>query len=210
MSLIKFIFWFLLRFVLVYGLLNALWFSVDKFYAKNFITAGNMVFSSFGSKGEVRFFAFQSPKSPHRDIAILLVNRETVDSDKLDEKEIPVHWFIISSRDMGYTLTILLIALILATPIRWKRKGWTLLWGMIFVHVFLVFKLTILFLFSFSNGEPPAVMAFSPFWQSILNVTHEIVMVNIGFFYIALVIWILVTFRRSDWRMLEQMLPKTR
>jgi hypothetical protein len=210
MLLTKRIVSFLLWFALIYGLLTGLWFSWGEYYAKGFIIAGDTVFSSFGSKGIVRFFSFQSktPQTEYHDVTILLANQETVDTPQ-NGKKVPVQWLFISSRDIGYTSTILLIALILATPIRWLRKGWSLLGGMILIHVFIAFKLTILLLLVFSTSEQVAVMSLSSFWQSVLKATYEIFIANLSVSYVVPVfIWILVTFRRSDWQRLEQMWQK--
>jgi hypothetical protein len=107
----------------------------------------------------------------------------------------------ISSQLAGYTLTILVITLILATPIiSWKRKGWALLWGVILVHVFIIFRMTIGLLFFFSLHQELAVVMFSPFWQNVLNRIYEVLIPNFGIIYtVPVFIWILVTFRRSDW-----------
>jgi len=100
-----------------------------------------------------------------------------------------------------------MLALILATPITWKRKGWSVLWGMMLVHVFFVFSQIILILFFFSYHQEQLVVTFSPFWQDVLSATVNIVIGDIWTLYVVpILIWILVTFRRSDWRMLEQML----
>ncbi len=207
---------FLSIFALVYGLFIGLWFSWGDFYVKAFMAAGNAMFGSFGSsKGVVHFLSeeavlrlkIRAPQlyNEYRDVTLVLVNQEALDAKEIDhKKKVPLTVIAISSRDTGYISAVLLIALALATPIGWMRKGLTLLWGIIFVHLFIIFKVAILLLFIFCNNERLAVMFVSPFWQSVLDAAHEIFVGNMGVSYVVPVfIWILVAFRRSDWRMAQ-------
>ncbi len=203
MHITKFIFGFLLRFVLVYGLLTALWFSGGEYYAKALTAGGNLI-SSFWSQPTLRFQQIQ----PQHPLALALAQQAgTREIEILWVKEKTEQWILIISSADGYIPTALVLALILATPITWKRKGRSVLWGMMLVHVFFVFSQIILILFFFSYHQEQLVVTFSPFWQAVLSATVNIVIGDIWTLYVVpILIWILVTFRRSDWRMVEQML----
>lgn len=202
----KLVLGFLLRFILIYGLFIILWFNWGEFYAEFFRESGNRLFGSYGSQGIVRFRPYQPTNNRSvSDTKVIIANRAT------NQKTLNIkgHLFTqsksinMSSRHVGYASTVLLLTLILATPIAWKRKGWVLLWGMILIHVFIVLRLTIGLLFLFSHNFQLAVISFSPFWHNVLRVSSEIFIIHLEMNYIVpITLWILVTFRRSDWQIL--------
>lgn len=51
-----------------------------------------------------------------------------------------------SSSLMAYAPLTLMVALILATPMKWSRKGWALLWGLLLTQAFVFVRLTTLLL----------------------------------------------------------------
>jgi hypothetical protein len=110
-----------------------------------------------------------------------------------------------SSRRTGYIFIAFLTALIVATPIGWRRRGWALFWGMILIHGFIIFILAAWILRGFNN-EVVSLLVLSPFWQRVLLLTVFMFVHNLTFGLIVCVfIWLLVSFRREDWsRILAQ------
>jgi hypothetical protein len=101
--------------------------------------------------------------------------------------------------------TAFLIALILATPIPLSRKAWALFLGMILIHVFIASQLA-LRLFHAFNNEPLSVFTLNPFYGRVLSMANQAFAVNATFgFVVCVFIWILVSFRRRDWAMIQEL-----
>jgi len=77
----------------------------------------------------------QRDKSEVKDTLLLLKN--------IDPSHPGLGQLRTGSRLHGYWPTITVLALVLATPWKWKRKTWLLVWGLLLVHVFIVFRLSI-------------------------------------------------------------------
>ena len=205
MPIAKLFLGFLLRFIFIYGLFTVLWFNWGDIYADLFRAGGNITFSSFGRERAVRFLPYHPiNKGNISDTRVIISHRQKLNKGiRILSSDAPS--IKISSQLAGYTLTVLVITLILATPIiSWKRKGWALLWGIILVHFFIIFRMTIGLLFFFSLHQELGIVMFSPFWQDVLNRIYEVLIPNFGIIYtVPIFIWILVTFRRSDWHQLK-------
>ena len=186
---------FLLRMVLIYGLFVVLWFNWGEFYGEIFRAGSNILFGSYGNQTIIHFQSYQpKDKKSILDTQVTITQEKSLLKGNRLTKSIKI-----SSKHFGYTSTILVISLILATPMMWKRQLWTLLWGIILVHIFIVFRMTIGLLAFFSHNEAFGIITFNPFWQKILNFISTIFVVHIGISYIVpVIIWVLVTFRRSS------------
>lgn len=184
---------FLCLFILVYGLLMCPWPGLGAGYTRLYRAGAAFLFRSFGEKGVVRFL--ETGEADH-DMKILFFNREQVDAEG---RMVPVGSVGHDTRVGGYIPTAFTIALILATPVVWRRKGWALFWGMILTHVFLVLKLAIWVLYGF-NHEPLSLLVLNPFWTRVLVFLAEVLIRGLTFHLIVSVfIWISVSFRREDW-----------
>jgi hypothetical protein len=69
-----------------------------------------------------------------RDILLLLQNRNTPGSFGILRT---------SSRGIAYWPTAALIALVLATPVVWRRKAWIFVWAVIGIHLFILVRLSV-------------------------------------------------------------------
>ncbi len=180
-------------FVVVYGSLTALWPVVGPSYSKFYRTGASVLFAKFGSNGVVQF---HRSNNDLEDINIILCNKEQIDTDS---KTIAGYQVPHSSRYHGYYCTVLLIALIAATPLPPKRRGLAVLWSMILIHAFIASKMLILILNPFST-EPLCLFELSPFFEQILAVATKVFVTYITpSFTVSVFIWILVSFRREDW-----------
>ncbi len=213
---------FFLMFCLLCGLLLAPWSSVEQGYRSLFRFGGDVVFSRFWfwSDGYVRFMDLKSddvharvnaviPRSlppgfrlpaPSGELDVLMVlqNRRAVGS---------LGFIRASSRNQGYWPTAFLIALILAKRMRWSRRGWALLWGMLMVHAFIAFRLSInLLATGFAvPGKRYAIFEPSEFWLALLRRADEVFVQNPTVsFVVAAFIWLVVAFTKQDWVMVLQ------
>lgn len=184
---------FLCLFLLVYGLLMAPWPGLKAAYLELYKVGAVLVFKSFESIGVVRL---DEPTDAKYDMKIVFYDRDQIGPDG---KMVHLAFMHHSSRRTGYIFIAFLTALILATPIGWRRRGWALLWGMILLHGFIIFILAAWILRGF-NSEAVSLLVLSPFWQRVLLLTVYVFVHNLTFgFVVCVFIWILVSFRREDW-----------
>ena len=98
----------------------------------------------------------------------------------------------------GYLPTVEVVALILATPIPWRRRWKALLWGLLGAHVFVAARVGITLLFATSLLRMGFFADVSPFWPKAMAVTYDVCMSLAASWVVPIFIWILATFRRAD------------
>lgn len=105
-----------------------------------------------------------------------------------------------SSRILYKWPVALIIALTLATPLSWKKRGFALLWGLFFVHLFVVFRLSLtLAANGFALDKAYGLFSPSPFWMNLLNRCEQIAVENPTVsFVVPAMIWFLVAFRTME------------
>ena len=130
MSMTRLVGGFFLCFLIVFVPLMVLWPVVREPYGAMFQRAGN-VLVGLGSKRvgpdferAVWFNSCDDP-DPDRDTEIIFTDP--------DGSRRPIR---IGSRLDGYMPTTFVLALIVATPIPWRRRWRALLWGLLVVHVY--------------------------------------------------------------------------
>lgn len=112
-----------------------------------------------------------------------------------------------SSRYWGYAPTTMVLTLILATPVSWKRRGWAMLAGLALVHLWIGLECWLSILNGFSGANDLAIYFFSSAPKKVLATVTEFVTVStVTRFVVPVFIWVLVTFRRQD---LEEALVRT-
>jgi hypothetical protein len=201
---------FFLLAVIIYAALMTPWPGVQRGYAWAFRTGANVVFTHFWfwPDGRVRFFDLRSPEveadiraavaglppqySPPRpegvkDTLMILMNRGVPEIGQLRT----------SSRYVGYGPTVVIVALVLATPLPWRRRLWALLWGLVWIHVFIVLRVTLtLTAAGFAAEKAYALFTPSPFWRSVLVRLESLVSDNPTVsFVVPAFIWFLVALR---------------
>lgn len=189
---------FLGRFVLIYGLLILPWPGWNDLYGHYFRTLGRMAFSR---ENDRRIILFDVQHVEHDfstlDSEMIMGNRDTVDSSGQGLSST----IDLDTRSIGWIPTALTIALILATPVPWHRRGWALLWGLLLVHGFILFSLQT-WIWDASPGI--SLSTLSPFWQGIADDLEYTFVTQLGAsFSVPVLIWILVTFRLEDARRLS-------
>ena len=186
MPSVKLIAGFFLRLLVCYVLLMAPWPGLEEGYAKLYRTGAEAVFGNVGSPGAVTLVPGPPADTTH-DTDLFVRNHKTGAEPGLG----------ISSRYDAYLPTAFFIALIVATPLTWERKGWPLFWGLVGVHLFVGLTLLLRILYMFSG--PTALFTLDPFWRRALAGTVQVVLVApLAWLIIPTFIWIIVTFRRDD------------
>jgi hypothetical protein len=183
---------FLCLSVLVYGLLMAAWPVVGAVYSKFYRAMGEVLFGSFERGGVVQFSQSEDSKDV---IYIIAFNQRRVDKNG----NISVMRIYHNIRYGDYMYTAFLTALIAATPLSLRRRGWALVWGLLLMHVFVVLKIAIMILELFKS-EPVSLLILSPLWAGVVDTVYRVITNPLTIsFIITFFVWVLVTFRRGDW-----------
>ena len=191
------VFGFLSRFALTYGLLIVPWPGFNAAYGSYFRGLGQAVFAR---EGERRILYFEAvPKKLHRvlDTRIALANRDQFDRSGRG----PGRYLELDTRGVGWVPTALVLALILATPVPWRRRGRALLWGLLVVHGYLLLCVAV---YIWSNSTDLLLLTLNPFWKEVVRGLEETLLTQMGASFVEpVLIWIFVTLRRQDmvvWR----------
>ncbi len=105
----------------------------------------------------------------------------------------------LSTRLTGYLPTAELLALVLATSLPWSRKWKALLWGLIGVHAIIALRLASGALYVLSMAKPTPFFEFTPLGNKIVYSIYEIAVQSpTTSFFVPAIIWIVVSFRKSD------------
>ena len=177
---------FVVRLLIIYGLFCIPWPGVRQGYAALYRGAANGLFGSFGAEGVVRFLPAQMGQS-------------VVDSEfQLRERSCPK--FVTIQHDgilTGYLPTAETIALVLATPIPWRRRWKALFYGIVLANGFIALRVYILLLYWFSIERPCALYKPGQFWDKVLIRVFD--SFNVGAFVVPVLIWILVRASAHKW-----------
>ena len=113
---------FLLRVAVAFALLAAPWPGVKEAYGTYFRAVCRMVFPAENEKRELSFETAGENSSRPNDTRVVIVNKALMQPDGSGAvRNLDV--------DFGWQSTAVLVALIVATPLPWRRRGWALLWG---------------------------------------------------------------------------------
>jgi len=184
---------FALRFAVVFGLLIAPWPGWNDWYASCFRTLGN---TAFARNNPACLLYFTAARQTHDfaalDTQIVIGNRSLADPDGRG----PVTRQGLDSRSIGWIPTALTLALILASPISWKRRFLASLYGLILVHAFILFSLAVLI---WNESTTVSLITLPPFWKTVADGLEYTLIVQMGAsFSVPVLIWILVVFGRAD------------
>jgi hypothetical protein len=181
------------------------WPGLQRGYAYLFRSFGDVVFARFWfwPDGGVRFLNIESLKPG--DLAPGTPKIEatgTFDTVmELRSRRAPGSYGYLrtSSRYVGYGPTVVVVALILATPASLPRKGWNLLWALLLIHAFIALRLTMtLTANGFAAAKNYALFAPGPFWTGVLTRVEALLSDNPTVsFVVPTCVWFLVALRGS-------------
>lgn len=200
--------WFFATLVL-YAFLMAPWPGLERGYAYTFRAGGNAVFARFWFWGDglVRFRDLTSLKAGDLVPGTPSIQAEGIKDTlmELRSRAAPgsIGYLRTSSRYIGYSPTVLVIALILATPIAWSRRGRAAIWGLLLVHGFIALRVSLtLAANGFGADKGYALFHPGPFLRGALS-RAEIILSDdpTVTFMVPVLIWFLVAFRPSQWSM---------
>jgi hypothetical protein len=180
---------FIVRLLVYFGLLAWVpWPGLQEGYRALFIGGADGVFGTSGAGISIRF-------------------RQVSGSDRLEDVEMvvtpkgsPKFWTTpISSRVTGYLPTAAVIVLVAATPLPWPRRVRALLWAVVGVHLFILLRLAVALLYSLSVARLGPFFGAGGTWSDWIYRGLEVpIRMPTTSLVIAVLIWILATFRRDD------------
>ena len=176
---------FALRLLLVYGLLITPWPGLKSGYGSVFRTCGNGLLQTLGFRGMVEL---RPPVEKHAawDVEMHMKNPNK-----------PQRWHMeYSSRGWGYLSTAAIVALIVATPLVWSRRWIALTAGLVLIHIFITLRIAAAVLFGLYWGG--AIQLGEVQAKAAEIMLHGFSNSPVTTFVVPVVIWLLVTFRRSD------------
>ncbi len=196
---------FLGFFAVTYGSLMALWPIGGVAYARLYCMGANRLLGAPGARAVVYF---SQPGGGRDEVRVTFYDRQRTNGQDIPR---PLLRIAHNVRYGVYMYVAFLAALVLATPLPWRRRAWASLWGLVLIHAFMGLRLTLLVV-QLLNSEQVALLALNWFWKSVLLLSVQILTVNIlPSFLVAIFIWALVSFRREDWRLIVgQQSPATR
>jgi len=180
-------------FIVIFGLLMVPWPGWNGIYGGYFRALGQAAFSC---PDEQRVVLFEPHPMQHGfsslDTQMTLGNRSSTDSSGRGRADI----VDLDTRSLGWMPTALTMALILATPVPWRQRGWALLWGLLLIHAFILFSLQV---WIWDKSPALSLLNLSPFWQTMMDDLEYTLVTQIGAsFSVPILIWILVTIRREN------------
>ena len=187
MSLAKTVTRFLLITAGVYILLVLPIPGVREAYRDGFLAVGRWLFHPFGPNGLVRF---ESRTGVSGMDSVITLGKRGVHLGQ------PV---AIHTGRVGYVPTVELIALVLATPIPWSRRWRALLLGWGLVSLFVLFRVWLMLLFTYSQDLPMRLYSPGPFGSKVLSGCNEFFFISpTCSFLVPALVWAVVSLRRED------------
>jgi len=184
---------FLLKALIIYGLLSVPLTFSDRAYGNFYRKLAGAFFSKFRETGFVKFREWKDPATTHINIGSYALVRPDGSSRTaaLD----------INTRYLGYLPTILLISLVLASPVPWKRKLTALAIGLILVMFLIMFKQWIALLWLCENKPWLQLTSFTDNTKKLLTFANNFISVSSStVLYFVVAIWLLVTFSVEDFK----------
>jgi hypothetical protein len=182
---------FLLKALLIYGLLSAPISYYDEAYGQFYRKIAEIFFSKFRDNGFVKFKEWKEPVTTHVNLGSYALVRPDGTSKTVTND--------INTRYLGYIPTILLFALVIASPVSWKRRLIAMAVGLVLVTFLIMFKQWISLLWLCDQYPWLQLTSFTDTGRKILNFTYRFISVSSSsVLYFVVAIWLLVTFRVED------------
>jgi len=181
---------FVIRFALLYVLLILPWPGLREVYGAYFRAFGGLFFERENERCEVTFETTERNSPRPQDTRVVIVNKALMNYDGSG----PVRNLDFDAQSLGWRAQALLIALIVATPIPWRRRIRALMFGTLAMQVYLLLFLGVAIL---NESTEISLLPLAPFWKSALNGLKTVLVSQLSL-CLPVLIWGLVTFRTGD------------
>jgi hypothetical protein len=199
-SLRKLIFSFA-AFIAVYLLLLLPQVNMNGIYAEQFCKLGNYLYEDFPHGGYVRLTT-QTDKGKN-DVSLFLSKASWIENGKLTGVSTNK-----ASDRIGYLITAFFLALVIATPVTWKRKLVALSVGLVLVTAFVMLKLYIIILQAYTQVDwfglfqEPSAMQSIQFWYENFAAPA-----SYGYSFVVIV-WLASCIGGRQWKQLNRILHR--
>lgn len=173
-------------------------------YLAGYRLVGNIVIPGMGPNCDVRFEFLPEDsqyRDRYRDTKLVLQHKITrVKRTK-----------VLGARVTGYVPTVMLIALIVATPLPWRRRGRALLWGVAIMQGIVILRTALLVLYVVSHDETLQAMKLGPTADYlVVSAFNAFVRSTLSSYVLATLVWIGVCLRKSGWDAFTRSLSTSR
>jgi hypothetical protein len=187
---------FIIKAAIIYFVLAAPFSFYDEMYGKLYRKCAVGLFYNFHGNGFVRF-AEGNEKSITR---INVGNYDQVRSDGTGKTT----FGYLNIRFLAYLPTALLISLILASPVNWKRKLQSLLIGLFLLTAFIMLLQWLHIMYLSIRAPWLNLIDYSETKKNNFNLAYKYLVEMPGFSrFLVVLIWLLVTFRIDDLKILK-------
>lgn len=185
---------FILRIAVIFGLLIIPWPGFRDAYGDYSRWIVNSVFGRDHGDFLIHAEAHQRVRGlATMDSQIVMANTTLISDCKC-----PADYLGFDSRAICWLPTALTIALILATPIPWRRRLASMLIGILLIHLYI---LAVFAIYIWNQSTTIGVITLPPFAKLITDALEYTFVTQIGpGFAVPILIWILVTFRQKDFK----------
>jgi len=184
---------FVVCFALWYAALLFSWPIIGQAYCATFRAVGTLVYGSNDRSKEISFEAF--PQGFHSHYTrVVIVNPAKMNPDGSG----PVRNLDLDTRAFGWMPMVLLLALILATSLPWKRRRRALLWGVLCQQTFVILALGFCI---WNDSSEIGLVSLSAAGKEVAMAAKSMLA---GQLILAtpVLIWILAMFRKEDFQRL--------
>jgi hypothetical protein len=189
-------------FIVLYTMLLLPQININRLYAEYFCSVGNFLFEDFPRGGFVNLKT-QTDKGGN-DISLFLSRADWMEGTKIKG--------VTANKDsdrIGYLITAFFIALTLATPVSWKRKLLALFLGFIITTAFVMLKMYIIILNSytlvdwFGLFQEASEKETIQFWYSRFAAPA-----TYGYSFV-IIVWLALSIGKKEWKALNIYILKT-
>jgi hypothetical protein len=191
MSRYKTLLFFVLKAIIIYVLLTAPFSFYDEMYGNFYRSCGKLFFDRFHGNGIARFTEGSEKKITRIDIG----NITQLDATG----QLKTAWVNTETRGFGYLPTVLMIALVIASPVSWRRKLIALLAGVSLVTLLVMFRLWLQIMYLCEQFPWLNLYQFGDTQKKIIEYVYQAIVIPINMaLYFVIIVWLLVTFRKED------------
>ena len=185
------------KFLALYLLLALPWTFLTESYRNLGDKLGQGLFDSQNSSREISFAMGKNPKRPF-DARITIVNPKLLNPNGSG----PVRNLDFDTKALFWNPCVLLIALIFATPVSWKRR-----WHSLAISLPLLMAMIFCFLnfCRWDEASEIALVVLTPFWKTIVTMTRQALVAYLGL-VTPVLLWLVTIFRREDLGYFQKML----
>ena len=190
----------LIFFISVMGLYTLFvigWYGIQDHYSSAFRAVGNVVFDTHFDNGFAAFMPFDSPQDIEKDTIIFLFPRQGTKVDRSVRGRVTI-----DTRYYGYIPVSIVLALVLVTPIPWRRRWRIIVAGLVLSHILIYLRLWVIIADTFFL-LPKDALLYPGFLKTIISGCSRIFLYFENSFIFPVLVWIfscILTTRPRDWQ----------